>query len=137
MSSPDKKIAEEKVSKFMKGLGQSLRRHRISRGLTQEQLGRRTGRNQSAIGKMERGPAPGLPLQVLLEVADALPIAASQLIQEAESYAEIKKNAPEANLESLASKLDRIPAARRDAVMQILDEVLLLIPQGKSGRSSN
>jgi transcriptional regulator with XRE-family HTH domain len=72
--------------KFLKGLGLALKKYRTERGYTQAELGKKAGRNQSAIYKLENGPVPGVPLNVLYEVAEAAGISLAELFREAKRF---------------------------------------------------
>lgn len=54
------------------GLGRELRRARRRRGLSQDQLEVRSGVDQTAISRLERGLAPALPVRRLVRLGDAL-----------------------------------------------------------------
>src|SRR5438045_2016573 len=73
--------------KILKGIGWAIRKIRVEKGYTQAEFGKMTGRKQSAIGKIERGPVEGIPLNVIFEVAQAAGISLTELFKEAESYA--------------------------------------------------
>lgn len=59
------------TSEARQRMGESIRRHRIERGMTQTQLGAAAGLDQSAISKIENG-AYELGLSHLLSLALAL-----------------------------------------------------------------
>ena len=69
---------------FLKKLGESLQEQRKQNGLTQTELGEKSARGQSAIGKIERQPAPSIPLRVIYEVASTVPVPLSSLFYQAE-----------------------------------------------------
>lgn len=111
---------------FLKGLGLALRKARLEKGYTQEQLGKKAGRNQSAIYKLERGPVHGVPLNVLFEVAEAIPVSLTELFLEAEAHASHKRS--EKKLSSLVKNIESLPNNKKEAVERILNEVLILLP---------
>ena len=120
----------EKYEVFLRGLGRALRDARVSKGMTQAELGEKSGRAQSAIGKIERGPVSGVPLNVLFEVAEAIPISLAELFTHASNYQEAKKK--EKSLSSLIQTIERLPSHKKDSVELIIRESLALLPAQKS-----
>ena len=120
----------KKYENFLQGLGQALRDARISKGMTQAELGEKSGRTQSAIGKIERGPLPGIPLNVLFEVTEAIPLSLTELFIKASQYEVDKKK--EKNISSLVTLIERLPKHKKASVERILRESLALLPA--SGR---
>jgi|TARA_B100001964_G_C14079317_1_gene529496 transcriptional regulator with XRE-family HTH domain len=120
----------KKYEIFLQGLGQALRDARISKGMTQAELGEKSGRTQSAIGKIERGPLPGIPLNVLFEVTEAIPLSLTELFIKASQYEVDKKK--EKNISSLVTLIERLPKHKKASVERILRESLALLPA--SGR---
>jgi len=116
----------KKYENFLQGLGQALRDARVSKGMTQAELGKKSGRTQSAIGKIERGPLPGVPLNVLFEVSEAIPISLTELFIKASKYEESKRK--EKNISSLVKIIERLPKSKKDSVERILRESLALLP---------
>jgi len=120
----------KKYEDFLKGLGQALRNARVSKGMTQAELGEKSGRTQSAIGKIERGPMPGVPLNVLYEVAEAVPISLAELFLSANEYEEAKKK--EKNISSLVKMIEKLPRHKKDSLERIIRESLALLPVSNS-----
>ena len=120
----------EKYEVFLRGLGHALRDARVSKGMTQAELGEKSGRAQSAIGKIERGPVSGIPLNVLFEVAEAIPVSFAELFTHASSYQEAKKK--EKSLSSLIKTIEKLPSHKKDSVERIIRESLALLPAQKS-----
>ncbi|HXW53300.1 MAG TPA: helix-turn-helix transcriptional regulator [Myxococcota bacterium] len=120
--------------KFLTGLGLALKKARIEKGYTQAEFGKKAGRNQSAIYKLENGPVPGVPLNVLYEVAQAAGLSLAELFRDAEIYAD--QNPAKKKLPDLLKNLENMPKSRREGVERILNEILILLPT-LSDRSSN
>lgn len=119
-------IMANDYDKILKGIGLAIRKIRVQKGYSQAEFGKMAGRKQSAIGKIERGPVEGVPLNVIYEVAQAAGISLAELFKEAESYANQAARPKES--ESLLKNLEMMPQARRDGVERILHEILLLLP---------
>jgi putative transcriptional regulator len=61
--------------------GESLKRHRKARGLTQEQVADRTGISTNFVSELERGlKAPGL--LVIVKLSKALEVSVHELLEE-------------------------------------------------------
>ena len=124
---------KNKYEIFLEGLGYALRNARIEKGYTQAQLGQKSGRNQSAIGKIERGPVPGVPLNVLFEVAEAIPVSLTELFIIAEKYQATKKY--EKKLTTLVKTIENLPKPRKESIEIIIREALALVPGVSSKRT--
>ncbi len=120
------KIMTNDYDKILKGIGWAIRKIRVEKGYSQAEFGKLTGRKQSAIGKIERGPVEGVPLNVIYEVAQAAGVSLAELFKEAESYANQAARPKEPT--NLLKNLEMMPPARREGVERILQEILLLLP---------
>jgi transcriptional regulator with XRE-family HTH domain len=120
------KIMTKDYEKILKGIGWAIRRIRIEKGYSQAEFGKMTGRKQSAIGKIERGPVAGIPLNVIYEVAQAAGVSLAELFKEAEAYANQAACPKEPT--NLLKNLEMMPLARREGLARILQEILLLLP---------
>ena len=119
---------------FLQGLGRALRDARISKGMTQSELGKKSGRTQSAIGKIERGPLPGIPLNVLFEVAEAVPVSLVELfIKASQDEASQRK---EKDISLLVQLIEKLPKNKKISVERIIRESLALLPSSGSQSSS-
>ena len=68
---------------YLLALGEALRRVRLDRGISQEELGLETGIHRNYVGGIERGErAP--TVAVILRLADALDVQPSSLFIKAE-----------------------------------------------------
>jgi transcriptional regulator with XRE-family HTH domain len=65
-------------------IGQKIRHARISKGLTQEELGNLVGLQKSAIAKYENGRVVNIKRSTLQKLAQALDLRGSDLIIEAD-----------------------------------------------------
>lgn len=73
-------------------IGEKIRQARISKGMTQEELGKALGVQNSAIAKYEKGRVVNIKRSTLKKISDVLGIAPSELIFEAYMEEEEKKN---------------------------------------------
>ena len=73
-------------------IGDKIRNARISKGMTQEELGNALGVQKSAIAKYEKGRVVNIKRSTLKKLSDILGIAPSELIFEAYMEEEQKKN---------------------------------------------
>ena len=73
-------------------IGEKIRQARISKGMTQEELGKALGVQNSAIAKYEKGRVVNIKRSTLKKISDILGIAPSELIFEAYMEKEEKKN---------------------------------------------
>jgi transcriptional regulator with XRE-family HTH domain len=73
-------------------IGDKIRSARISKGMTQEELGKAIGVQKSAIAKYENGRVVNIKRSVLKKLSDILGIAPSELIFDAYIEDEQKKN---------------------------------------------
>ncbi len=78
-----------RLENILLAFGKVLRRHRLSRGFTQEQLSLESGVQRNFISLIELGHNQPT-ISTLIKLADALAVSASHLLQETE--AEINAN---------------------------------------------
>ena len=79
-------------------IGEKIRQARISKGMTQEELGKALGVQNSAIAKYEKGRVVNIKRSTLKKISDILGIAPSELIFEAYMEEEQKKNDIQADI---------------------------------------
>ena len=79
-------------------IGDKIRNARISKGMTQEELGKALGVQKSAIAKYENGRVVNIKRSTLKKLSDILGIAPSELIFEAYIEEEQKKNDIQADI---------------------------------------
>ncbi|EST55370.1 XRE family transcriptional regulator [Brevibacillus panacihumi W25] len=70
---------EESTKQLAKMLGERIRSLRLEQGLSQEQLGERSGLHTNYIGQIERGEK-NLTLETLLKIARSLGTSLEQLL---------------------------------------------------------
>lgn len=70
----------QRQNKVMITLGQSIKQHRETRGLTQVQLAELSGLTTTHIQKIEAGKRPGITLYTLARIARGLDITPAQLL---------------------------------------------------------
>ena len=79
-------------------IGDKIRTARINKGMTQEELGKALGVQNSAIAKYEKGRVVNIKRSTLKKISDILGIAPSELIFEAYIEEEQKKNDIQADI---------------------------------------
>jgi transcriptional regulator with XRE-family HTH domain len=79
-------------------VGEKIRLARISKGMTQEELGNALGVQKSAIAKYEKGRVVNIKRSTLKKISDILGIAPSELIFDAYIEEEQKKNDIQADI---------------------------------------
>ena len=79
-------------------IGDKIRNARISKGMTQEELGKALGVQKSAIAKYEKGRVVNIKRSTLKKLSDILGIAPSELIFDAYFEEEQKKNDIQADI---------------------------------------
>ena len=79
-------------------IGEKIRNARISKGMTQEELGNALGVQKSAIAKYEKGRVVNIKRSTLKKISDILGIAPSELIFDVYLEAETQKNDIQADI---------------------------------------
>lgn len=79
-------------------VGEKIRIARISKGMTQEELGKKLGVQKSAIAKYENGRVVNIKRSTLKKISDILGLAPSELIFDAYIEEEQKKNDIQADI---------------------------------------
>jgi transcriptional regulator with XRE-family HTH domain len=102
-------------------LGDRIRRHRLSKGLTQTELGQRIGRSQRVIAYYEqRGSSP--PPGVLVKIADVLDVSTDVLLgRKRTGRAGDREPARDVRRLRHLSRLDELPINDRKAIFRIID----------------
>ena len=79
-------------------IGDKIREARLSKGMTQEELGKVIGVQKSAIAKYEKGRVVNIKRSILKQLSDTLGISPSELIFDAYIEEEQKKNDIQADI---------------------------------------
>lgn len=103
-------------------IGDKIKNARLSKGMTQEELGKALGVQKSAIAKYEKGRVVNIKRSTLKKLSDILGIAPSELIFEAYLEEEQKKNDIQADI---------ILKMRTDATFMSAVEKLYKLDQDK------
>ena len=103
-------------------IGDKIKNARLSKGMTQEELGNALGVQKSAIAKYEKGRVVNIKRSTLKKLSDILGIAPSELIFEAYLEEEQKKNDIQADI---------ILKMRTDATFMSAVEKLYQLDQDK------
>ena len=111
---------------FREALGLALRRARLRKGYTQAELGAKARRTQSAIGKLERGPLPGVALNVLYEVCQAIPVSLVEVFNEAARLCDEKTFRSKSTIPF--DSIKRLPKEKQLSICKIVEEALTLSP---------
>ncbi len=110
---------------FLQALGESFALVRKRSQLTQAEFGAKTGRGQSAIGKMERGPVPNVSLRVIYEMAEAFGVSLSELFQMTEGRLGKDGRGEDAvSWTKVAKVVDKLPKEKKESVTRIVGELL-------------
>ena len=106
-------------------IGQKIKAARLSKGYTQEELGKIMGVQKSAVAKWECGRVVNIKRSVLLKLSEVLEIPPIELIG---NYAEKEKPNKEDGLsekkKELMLFLETVPENKIDYVIRILSTVL-------------
>ena len=112
-------------------IGDKIRDARINRGMTQEELGKAIGVQNSAIAKYEKGRVVNIKRSTLKKLSDVLGIAPSELIFEAYIEDEQQKNDIQADIilkmrtddtfMSTVEKLYKLDADKLESINQMLN----------------
>ena len=102
-------------------MGDRIRRHRLSKGLTQTQLGQRIGRSQRVIAYYEqKGSSP--PPDVLVKIADVLDVSTDVLLgRKRTGRAGDREPARDIRRLRHLSRLEALPINDRKAIFKIID----------------
>jgi transcriptional regulator with XRE-family HTH domain len=101
---------------MMAHLGQRIRRYRQIKGLTLEELARRTNTSKAYIWELESKPDKTPSLRKLEEIADALGVGPDLLLREDDPADQ------DSELEQLfIAKYRRLPRQRREKLNQLMD----------------
>ena len=111
-------------------IGDKIRIARISKGMTQEELGKALGVQKSAIAKYENGRVVNIKRSTLKKLSDILAIAPSELIFEAYIEEEQKKNDIQSDIilkmrtdETFASVVENLYKLDQDK-LEIINQML-------------
>ena len=106
-------------------IGQKIKAARLSKGYTQEELGKIMGVQKSAVAKWECGRVVNIKRSVLLKLSEVLEIPPIELIG---NYSEEKKSTNDSELSESKKKLmgflETVPENKIDYVIRILSTVL-------------
>ena len=118
--------AASNYESFVKAIGQTIYERRSSSAMTQGDLGKATGRNQSTIAKIEKGPLPNVGIKVVYEIAQALDMSTSELLAVAESKSSsIKKKAgADTSLKKIERMLESLPPKKRKWLENVFFELV-------------
>ncbi len=113
-------------------LGDRIRRHRLSKGLTQTELGRRIGRSQRVVAYYEqKGSSP--PPDVLVKIADVLDVSTDVLLgRKRTGRAGDREPARDIRRLRHLSRLDSLPINDRKAIFRIIDALAQRQQRGRS-----
>jgi transcriptional regulator with XRE-family HTH domain len=114
--------------KFIRAIGETIHEKRLASGITQGDLGKLTGRNQSTIAKIENGPLPNVGIKVVFEIASALSLTASELFELAETKStpenKKKNQAPDSAAKKIQKGLEALPPKKRKWLEGIFIELV-------------
>ena len=112
-------------------IGEKIRSARISKGMTQEELGKLLGVQKSAVAKYENGRVVNIKRSTLKKISDILEIRPSELISVEEMQ---KKNdaltdivvrlRTDGKFSSAVERLSQLDEVQLASVMQVVDAFL-------------
>lgn len=106
-------------------IGQKIKAARLSKGYTQEELGKIMGVQKSAVAKWECGRVVNIKRSVLMKLSEVLEIPPVELIG---NFAEEKKPTNNSELSESKKKLmmflETVPDEKIDYVIRILSTIL-------------
>ena len=106
-------------------IGQKIKAARLSKGYTQEELGKIMGVQKSAVAKWECGRVVNIKRSVLMKLSEVLEIPPVELIG---NFAEEKKPTNNSELSESKKKLmlflETVPDGKIDYVIRILSTIL-------------
>ena len=106
-------------------IGQKIKAARLSKGYTQEELGKIMGVQKSAVAKWECGRVVNIKRSVLMKLSEVLEIPPHELIG---NFAEEKKPTNKSELSEKEKKLmdflETVPDDKVDYVIRIMQSIL-------------
>jgi len=103
-------------------LGSRLRALRQSHGISQAEVARRLGVDQSHISNVERG-VRGLTIQQVVKLSRALGVAADEILNNGKRAPAVGSLKSGRMLRRL-QRIEELPAAQQQAILKILDGLL-------------
>jgi len=108
-------------------IGDLIKKARLEKGLTQEELGKIVGVQKSAIAKYENGRVVNIKRSTLHGLAQALDIRPSSLIGETESNKKEKPTAADDGLsdemKQLIERIKMLPADKVRMLLQVAESI--------------
>lgn len=114
------RAGSQQVSK--KELGERLRAVRHSHGVTQSQVAKILGTNQSHVSNVERG-ARGLTLQQVVKLTRAFDVSADTLLN-GKKPAKPARSLKSGRLLQRLQRIEELPPTQQKAILKILDGLL-------------
>jgi len=117
-----------------KGVGQNIRKYRLLKGLTQEELAKLVGSHQSNINRIENGKQ-NYTIEFLLKIANVLDIPLYKLTSDIplapyeDKEPILKFNMPEAELEGIKLFKDPISLGPGSIISEVVPEGYIPIPK--------
>lgn len=109
-------------------IGEKIKTARLSKGMTQEELGEILGVQKSAIAKYENGRVVNIKRSTLKKISDALGIPPHELIFDEKLRTESKPPSPEINLSegerTLLDLFRRVPEDQQQLVLGMIRAAL-------------
>ena len=115
--------------KFIKAVGHTIQEQRLAQGLTQTDLAKLSGRNQSFIAKIENGPVPNVGIKVIYDLAIALSLPIAGLLETAalKAMPESRKRGDGSSIlgwKRIQDGLESLPLKKRKALENIFLELI-------------
>ncbi len=127
-------VAPRKKKAETESLGDRIRRFRLTKGLTQTQLGERIGVSQRVVAYYEgKGVSP--PPELLVKIADVLDVSTDVLLGRKKGRDRDRGAEPRGDVRRLRhlQRLEQLPTHDRKAVLKIIDALAERHAKSKSG----
>lgn len=100
-------------------VGENIRKARINKGITQEQLAESSGISLNFVSKIERQKRQNLTVKTLSAIASALNVSVSELLNEPNNSKAIR-----INVESLYRELYNLPSDQAEKLTKAFLEII-------------
>ena len=104
-----------------KNLGNNIKRFRLEKGFSQENLALRAGIHPAYLGRLERGEKC-LTLDTVFKICDALSVPVADSITFSE-----KENKSEGDKKTVEEIIERLPKSKQDKLLDIIKNIAELM----------
>lgn len=104
-----------------KNLGNNIKKYRLEKGFSQENLALRAGIHPAYLGRLERGEKCPT-LDTVFKICDALSVPVADVV----SFSE-KGNKPDEEKKSIDVIIEKLPKSKQDKLLKIIKNIAELI----------